>query len=97
MSSATPVRERLDELELGRLDEGDHPLRHLLVVERVGDLVADRRAPAVDRQLEIEDHRLLDAPLPVDEADDALDREAAQEDPIVGRGCRSCRHPAWQG
>ena len=42
-----------------------------------------RRAPAVHRHLQIDDDRLLDAPLPVDEADDAVDRETAQKDPIA--------------
>ena len=76
------VRERLDQLELGGLDEGQHALGDLLVVERVGHLVGARGAAAVDRQLDVEHHGLLDAPLPVDEADDALGGEAAQEDAV---------------
>src|SRR5256885_887233 len=80
------VRESLDQLELGSFDERHHPLGHLLVVECVGDLVADRRVPAVHRQLDVEHHGLLDAALPVDEADDALGGQAVQEDPVIGLG-----------
>src|SRR5579884_2809025 len=76
------VSERLDELEARCLDECDDALRELLVVERIRHLVGKRRSRAVDRQLEIDDDGLLDAPLPFDEADDALDGEAAQEDGI---------------
>src|SRR5712671_5968236 len=78
------MRERLDEFEFGSFDERQHPFRHLLVVEGVGHLVADRRAPAVRRQLDVEHHGLLDAALPVDEADDALGGESVQEDPVIG-------------
>ena len=56
----------------------------LLVVDSVRDIVAHGGVPAVHGQLEIEDHGLLDPPLPVDKADDALGREAAQKDSIAG-------------
>ncbi len=59
MSSASAVRERLHQLELGSGDERQHALGHLLVVERVGHLVAERGAAAVDRHLDVEHHRLL--------------------------------------
>ena len=36
-------------------------------------------AAAIHRNLEIDDHGLLDAPFPFDKADDALDFEAAQK------------------
>ena len=42
-----------------RLDAGQHALGDLLVVHRVGDLVADRGAAAVDGQLEVDHDRLL--------------------------------------
>ena len=77
------VRQRLDELELGRADVGDDALRDLLVVERVGDVVAFGGAPAVNRQFEVDDDLLPDAPLPVDEADQAFDLEAVQENAVA--------------
>src|SRR5579862_3332819 len=77
------VRERLDQLELGGLDEGQRALGDLLVVERVGHQVGACGVAAVDRQLDVEHHGLLDAPLPVDEADDALGGQAVQEDAVA--------------
>src|SRR5690349_498537 len=44
----------LHQLELGRLDKSDDPLRNLLVIEGVLYLIADRRVAAVNRKLEID-------------------------------------------
>src|ERR1700722_16656959 len=79
-----PLREGLDELELGGLDEGQHAFRHLLVVDSVRDIVGHGGAPAVNGQLEIDDHRLFHPALPIDEADHTLGREAAQKNSIAG-------------
>src|SRR6185437_4384381 len=94
------VRKRLDQLELGGLDIRQHPLGDSLVVHRVGDVVRDSRTAAVDGQLEVDHDGLLDAPFPLDEADDALGRQAAQEYPVGGWGwsrhaCRDCPVAVW--
>src|SRR5579883_2938583 len=79
------MRQGLDQLELRSFDVGEDALGHLLVVHRIRHIVTEGRAPAVHRQLDVEDDGLLDPPLPFYEADDALSREAAQEDAIAGR------------
>jgi len=77
------VRQCLDQLELRGGHEGEHALRHLFVVERIGHLVGERGVAAVDRQLDVEHHGLFDAALPIDKADDAFGSEAVQEDAIA--------------
>src|SRR5690242_17457711 len=79
-----PMRQRLDQLELRGLDVRQHALGDLLVVYGVGDIVARRSAATVHGQLEVDHDGLPDAPLPVDEADDALGRQPAQEDAVAG-------------
>src|SRR5689334_4619775 len=77
------MRQRLDQLEIRALDERDQALRDLLVVERVRDVVAGRGAGAIYRHLDVEHDGLLRPALPFDEADDAVDREAVQEDAVT--------------
>src|SRR5262245_25231933 len=86
------MRKRLDQLELGGLDEGDHTLRDLFVIERVGYVVAACGAPAVHRHLKIENNRLLDTALPLDETDDAFDGEATKKNYVGGDHIRHVRH-----
>ena len=52
------------------------------------DVVGLGGAGAIDGQLDVDDHRLLDAPLPLDEADDAFDLQAAKEDAVANNGVR---------
>ena len=78
------MRQGLDQLEFRGFDERQHALGDPLVVHRVGDIIAGRGTAAVHGQLEVDHDGLLDAPLPVDEADDAFGREAAQEDTVAG-------------
>src|SRR5260221_1438553 len=80
------VRQGLDELELRFTHERQHALGDLLVVDRVCDRVALCRARAVGGKLQIDDDGLPDAPLPVDEADDALAFQSAQEQPVIAAG-----------
>ena len=100
------MRQSLDQPELRGLDVRQGALGDSLVVHRVGDIVAGRRAATVHGQLEIDHDGLLDAPLPLDEADDALGSQAAEEYAIGGwdcsrHACRGCAAPVavlcWKG
>ena len=77
------MREGLHQLEFRRLDVRQHALGDSFVVDRIGDVIADRSAATIHGQLEIDHDGLPDAPLPLDEADDALGGQAAQEDAVV--------------
>ncbi len=76
------MRQRLDEMELRGLHPGEHALGDALVVHRIGDIVAGRRARAVAWDLQIDHHGLRNAPLPVDEADDAFGRQSLQKNAV---------------
>ena len=65
--------QRLDQLKLRLADERQQALGDFLVVDRVFDAIAGRGFANVGRHLQIDDHGLLDAPLPFPDADDAFD------------------------
>src|SRR5690606_20239319 len=73
------VRERLDELKARVLDERDQALRDVAVVQRVLDAVRRRAAADVPPHLEIEADHLLDAALPIPDADDGVDAQIAHK------------------
>ena len=66
-------------MELRALDEGEDALGHALVVERVLDRVGQRGLANVRRELEVDEHRLPDLPLPIVDADDRLGLERVNE------------------
>ena len=74
--------EGFDQLILRGAHEPDHRLGHGLVVERVLDGIAGGRALDVDRHVEVNGERLGGAPLPLPDADDAVDLEVVQIDDI---------------
>ena len=75
--------QRLDQMKLRCLDPREYTLGDALVVHRVGNHIAPRGALAVAGQLQIDDHGLRRAALPVDETDDAFDGQAAQENAVL--------------
>jgi hypothetical protein len=77
------VGERLHEVALRVTDVGEHALHDFAVIERVGDVIARRGVSCVRRELQVHHHGLLDAPLPLDEADDALGGESVHEDAVT--------------
>ena len=82
-----PMGHGLDEHELGFTDELPNPAGHTQVIEGISDIVACCGPRAVDRQIQIKQHLLLDAAFPVDDANDALDLEPTQK-----HGVRFDRH-----
>src|SRR5690606_26795742 len=77
--------QRLDEVKIGGADESDDALCDLLVVEGIFDAIRARRFADVGRHLEIDDDGLLDSPLPLPDADDALERVCAEVDFVHAR------------
>ena len=96
-------------LELRLADEGEQPLAHPLVVDRVLDAVARGGAADVRGHLQVDDDRLLDPALPLPDADDAFDRERAEKNLVHswtfvrssgrGRAAAACRAASaqWRG
>src|SRR5450755_2064306 len=77
------MREGLDQLELRSRQPRQHSLGDALVVDGVLDTVAAGRARAIAGQLQIDQQRLRRAPLPIDEADDALRAQTPQKNAIA--------------
>src|SRR5665213_2321294 len=73
------MRQRFHQPKLRFRQPGQHPLGHALVIDRVLDPVVARGTRAIAGNFQIDQQRLRRAPFPVDEADDALRTEAAQE------------------
>src|SRR5258708_6969901 len=73
-------RQRFHQVKLRRLDEAQDALRHTLVIQGVLDRIAQGGLANVGADLDIDEHGLLDLPLPIENPDDRFGLECANED-----------------
>src|SRR5450631_55750 len=72
-------RQCFHQVELRRLDETQDALRHALVIQGIFDRIAQGGLAYVGADLDIDDHGLLDLPLPIEDPDDGFGLERANE------------------
>lgn len=81
------MRHRFDEHEFRGLDKVDYALGDAFVVKRIDHIIGACGSCTVNREFEIDLYALLDAALPIYEADDTLDLKTSQKN-FIGSASR---------